>query len=143
MPERARSARRTSFKRTMPPTCEENHVTLMCTRLQDETGAGFLVISLTSDWLATPEAATQTIRALRSFKFPYVCAIRRAGRWIYVGKDSLTAICESRLGQNPEGGRLLFRQGSEWQPAAGGAEPLAPVFFLTASRAREQSPTPC
>jgi hypothetical protein len=27
-------------------------------------------------------------------------AIRRTSRWIYIGKDSLTTICEVRLGQN-------------------------------------------
>ena len=41
--------------------------------------------------------------AFSSFEFPHVFASRRAdGKWIYVGLDSWTAICESKLGQNPE-----------------------------------------
>jgi hypothetical protein len=89
------------FDRSAHATGEVIIMTIMCTRLQDETGSGFLVINLPCESLATPEAATQTIKAFRTFKFPYVCAIRRAGRWLYVGKDSLTAICESTLGQRP------------------------------------------
>ena len=41
-------------------------MTIMCTRLQDETGSGFLVINLPCESLATPEAATQTIKAFRT-----------------------------------------------------------------------------
>ena len=75
--------------------------TIIGTRLQDETGADFLVINVPWRWLATPEVAGETIMALSIFEFPYVFAIRRTGRWLYLGKDSLTAICESILGQRP------------------------------------------
>jgi hypothetical protein len=72
------------------------------TRLQDETGADFLVINVPWRWLATPEVARERIAALSAFEFSYVFAIRRTGRWLYLGSDSLTAICESILGQRPK-----------------------------------------
>ena len=79
------------------------NTTLVGIRLQDETGADFLVISVPPGSLATPDAAGDTLMAFSSFEFPHVFASRRAdGKWIYVGLDSLTAICESKLGQNPE-----------------------------------------
>ena len=76
--------------------------TITGTRLQDETGADFLVVNVPWRWLATPEVAGKTIMAFSIFEFPYVFAIRRTGRWLYLGKDSLTAICESILGQRPK-----------------------------------------
>ena len=76
--------------------------TITGTRLQDETGADFLVVSVPWKWLATPEVAGETIMAFSIFDFPYVVAIRRTGRWLYLGKDSLTTVCDSLLGQRPK-----------------------------------------
>ena|SRR5437867_13446214 len=72
------------------------------TRLQDDSGEDFLVISVPWESLKDPDAAANTILAFDIFHFPFVFATRRAdGQWIYVGPESLTAICESKIGQNP------------------------------------------
>lgn len=71
------------------------------TRLQDETGADFVVFNLPWKLLATPDMARATMIAFKNFDFAFAFAIRRAGRWIYVAKESLKAICESKLGQRP------------------------------------------
>ena len=78
------------------------NTTITGTRLQDEIGDDFLVINVPWDWLATPvEWDTTTVVSI--FEFPHVFASRREdGRWFYLGEGSLTAICESRLGQDPE-----------------------------------------
>jgi len=72
------------------------------TRLQDDSGEDFLVISVPWESLKDPDAAANTILAFGIFHFPFVFATHRAdGQWIYVGPESLTAICESKIGQNP------------------------------------------
>ena len=77
------------------------NTTLIGIRLQDEAGDDFLVINVPWDWLATPGMGSTT--AVSVFEFPHVFASRREdGRWFYLGEGSLTAICESRLGQDPE-----------------------------------------
>ena len=70
-------------------------------RLQDETGADFVVFNLPWKLLATPDMAAATMIAFKNFDFDFAFAIRRAGRWIYVAKESLKAVCESQLGQRP------------------------------------------
>jgi hypothetical protein len=79
----------------------ELNTTLIGTRLQDENGVDFLVINVPWNWLATP-VDWDTTTAVSIFEFPLVFASRREdGRWFYLGENSLTAICESRLGQEP------------------------------------------
>ncbi len=89
-------------------------INIMGTRLQDETRAYFVVFNLPWKLLATPDMAGATMMAFKKFDFPYVFAIRRAGRWIYVGKESLKAICQSILGQRPN-----------WQEIS--ASPASPI----------------
>ena len=88
-------------------------INIMGTRLQDETGAYFVVFNLPWKLLATPDMAEATMMAFKKFDFPYVFAIRRAGRWIYVAKESLQAICKSKLGQRPN-----------WQETASSSSPI-------------------
>ena len=73
------------------------------TRLQDDAGDDFLVINVPWDWLATPVEWDRTT-TVSVFKFPHVFASRRDrdSKWVYLGATSLTAICESKLGQDPE-----------------------------------------
>jgi hypothetical protein len=81
------------------------NTTLIGTRLQDEAGTDFLVINVPFIWLAKPEVEWNPTTVAESvFEFPHVFASRREtdGKWVYRGENSLTAICEYKLGQNPE-----------------------------------------
>ena len=79
------------------------NTTITGTRLQDEIGDDFLVISVPWDCLATSKRARNTITELSGFDFPYVFAsCPPDGQWIYAGPGKLTAICEFKLGQDPE-----------------------------------------
>jgi hypothetical protein len=92
---------------------------IMGTRLRDETGADFVVFNLPWKLLATPDMARATMIAFKNFDFAFAFAIRRAGRWIYVAKESLKAICESKLGQRPNCRRPLPRlHRSQRQPSS-------------------------
>lgn len=72
-------------------------------RLQDEIGDDFLVINVPWECLATRKAVGDTIMTFRDFEFPYVFAsCPPDGRWIYAGPGKLTAICDSKLGQDPK-----------------------------------------
>jgi hypothetical protein len=78
-------------------------VSIRGARLQDESGTDFLVISVPWESVATPEAAENTCTAFLHYQFPWVLAsCSPDGEWNYIGKDSLTAICRSQLGQNPD-----------------------------------------
>ena len=85
-------------------------INIMGTRLQDEAGAYFVVFNLPWKLLATPDMAEATMMAFKKFDFPYVFAIRSAGRWIYVGKESLKAICHLYWGKDQTGRRFPLRR---------------------------------
>ena len=77
--------------------------TIVGTRLQNDSGEDFLVISVPWECLKTPDAAGDTILAFSIFQFPFVFATLRAdGRWHYIGPGPLTAICEAKIDQNPQ-----------------------------------------
>ena len=79
------------------------NTTITGIRLQDEIGDDFLVINVPWECLATRKAVGDTIMTFRDFEFPYVFAsCPPDGRWIYAGPGKLTAICESKLGQDPK-----------------------------------------
>ena len=86
-------------------TMNRMNTTLIGTRLQDQAGTDFLVINVPWNWLATPEVEWDPTTVAQSvFEFQHVFASCREGdgKWLYLGERSLTAICESKLGQNPE-----------------------------------------
>jgi hypothetical protein len=90
--------------------------TIIGARLQDENEDDFLVISVPWERIATLDGAGETFMAFSNFRFPKVFPSRHPdGRRVYLGDNSLTAICESRLGQNPNWQEILvsFERESE------------------------------